>query len=172
MSRNAALSGTGQAYVERRRARLCEGLRRTADDVVAADAEPLTAERLEFIRRDAEELYWNELSWEELTDEEVIPGGHLTEMVFPGFLAFVEGLLVDRVPADALAPARPHPDAVEEILAFLGERYAEATAQIEAGADSQKLVWARHMTARLIDLVLYRLYRLSPAEQERLEAAA
>ena len=172
MSRNAALSGTGQAYVERRRARLCQGLRRTADDVVAAGAEPLTAERLEFIRRDAEELYWNELSWEELTDEEAIPGGHLTEMVFPGFLAFIEGLLVDRVPADALAPARPHPDAVEEILAFLGERYAEATAQIEAGADSQKLVWARHMTAQLVDLVLYRLYRLTPAEQERLESPA
>ena len=172
MSRNAALSGTGQAYVERRRARLCTGLQRPAGDVVAANAEPLSAERLEFIRRDAEELYWNELSWEELTDEEAIPGGHLTEMVFPGFLAFVEGLLVDRVPADALVPARPHPDAVEEILVFLGERYAEATSRIEGGADSQKLVWARHMTARLIDLVLYRLYRLSPAEQERLEAAA
>ena len=151
MSRNAAISGTGQAYVERRRARLCEGLQRPAE-TVAADAEPLSAERLEFIRRDAEELYWNELSWEELTDEEAIPGGHLTEMVFPGFLAYVEGLLVDRVPADALAPARPHPDAVEEILVFLGERYAEATAQIEAGADSQKLVWARHMTAQLVDL--------------------
>ena len=171
MSRNAAISGTGQAYVERRRARLCEGLQRPAE-TVAADAEPLSAERLEFIRRDAEELYWNELSWEELTDEEAIPGGHLTEMVFPGFLALVEGLLVDRVPADALAPARPHPDAVEEILVFLGERYAEATAQIEAGADSQKLVWARHMTAQLVDLVLYRLYRLTPAEQERLESPA
>jgi hypothetical protein len=171
MSRNAALSGTGQAYVERRRARICAGLQRPAE-VVAADAEPLSAERLEFIRREAEELYWNELSWEELTDEEVIPGGHLTEMVFPGLLAFIEGLLVDRVPADALAPPRPHPDAVEEILVFLGERFAEATSELENGADSQKLVWARHMTARLIDLVLYRLYRLTPAEQERLEAAA
>ncbi len=171
MSRNAAISDTAVAYVERRRAHVCAVLERPAD-VVAADAEPLTAERMESIRRDAEELYWNELSWEELTDEEAIPGGHLTEMVFPGFLAFVEGLLVDRVPADALAPARPHPDAVEEILGFLGERYADATARIESGADSQKLVWARHMTARLIDLVLYRLYRLTPAERERLEAAA
>ncbi|HEU0302032.1 MAG TPA: hypothetical protein VFR37_21430 [Longimicrobium sp.] len=169
MSRNAAIAGTGQAYVERRRAHVCGGLGRPAQ-VAGAHAEPLSAERLEFVRREAEDLYWNELSWEELTAEEAIPGGHLTEMVFPGLLAFVEGLLVDRVPADALAPACPHPDAVEEILAFLGERYAQATSELEAGADSQKLVWARHMTARLIDLVLYRLYRLTPAEQERLEA--
>ena len=171
MSRNAALSGTGQAYVERRRSRICAALQRPAT-VVAADAEPLSPERMEFIRHEAEELYWNELAWEEMTDEEAIPGGHLTEMVFPGLLAFIEGLLVDDVPADAPAPARPHPDAVEEILAFLGERFAEATARLESGADSQKLVWARCMTAQLIDLVLYRLYRLSPAEQERLEAAA
>jgi hypothetical protein len=168
MSRNAAMPSTGQAYVERRRAHVCGALDRPAQ-VVGADAEPLSAQRLEFVRGEAEELYENELSWEELTDEEAIPGGHLTEMVFPGLLALVEGLLVDRVPDDALAPARPHPDGVEEILVFLGERYADATARLEAGADSQKLVWARHMTARLIDLVLYRLYRLTPAEQERLE---
>lgn len=171
MSRNAALSGTGQAYVERRRAHVCAALDRPAQ-VAGADAEPLTPERMDFIRREAEDLYWNELSWEELTDEEAVPGGHLTEMVFPGTLAFVEGLLVERVPDDALAPARPHPDAVEEILAFLGERYAQAMADIQGGADSQKLVWARAMTARLIDLVLYRLYRLTPAERERLEARA
>lgn len=171
MSRNAALAGIGQAYVERRRTRICGALDRPAP-TAAADAEPLPADRLESIRRDGEDLYWNELEWEELTDEEAIPGGHLTEMVFPGFMAYIRGLLVETVPADALAPARPHPDVVEEILAFLGERFAEATAQLEAGADSQQLVWQRTMTARLIDLVLYRLYRLSPAEQERLEAQA
>ena len=171
MSRNAALSTTGQAYVERQRARLCAALGRPAV-AAGADAEPLSPERMEFMRREGEDLYWNELEWEELTDEEAIPGGHLTEMVFPGFLAYIRGLVLEAVPADALAPARPHPDVVEEILAFLGERFAETTAELEAGADSQKLVWQRHMTARLIDLVLYRLYRLTPAEQERLEAQA
>jgi hypothetical protein len=171
MSRNAALSTTGQAYVERRRARLADSLERPAI-VAGADAQPLSAEQMEFMRREGEDLYWNELEWEELTDEEAIPGGHLTEMVFPGFLAYIRGLLVEIVMEDALAPARPHPDVVEEILAFLGERYAEATTELESGADSQKLVWQRHMTARLIDLVLYRLYRLTPAEQERLETAA
>jgi hypothetical protein len=171
MSRNAASTITGQAYVERRRARIREALGRPLVPV-GADAEPMADEQLDFARREAEELYWNELSWEELTQEESMPGGPLTEMVFPGFLAFIEGLLVDAVPADALAPPRPHPDAVEEILAFLGERYAEATAGIEAGADSQKLVIARAMTGRLVDLVLLRLYRVTPAEQERLDAVA
>jgi hypothetical protein len=169
MSRNAALAGIGQAYVERRRTRICGALDRPAP-AAGADAEPLPSDRLEFMRRDGEDLDWNELEWEELTDEEVIPGGHLTEMVFPGFMAYIRGLLVENVPDDALAPARPHPDAVEEILGFLGERFAETTTELENGADSQKLVWQRHMTARLIDLVLYRLYRLTPAEQERLEA--
>lgn len=171
MSRNSTESSTAQAYVETRRARITRGLGR---EPVAAGhaADPLGPERLESMRRDAEDLYWNELSWEELTDEEAIPGGHLTEMVFPGFLAFVEGLLVEKVPADALAPARPHPDAVEEILSFLGERYAAMTADLENGIDSQKVVWARAMTVRLIDLVLYRLYRLTAAERERLDSLA
>jgi hypothetical protein len=168
MSRNAAVSSTGQAFVERRRAAIREALGRPLT-AAGAGAEPLSPVRLEFVRREAEELYWNELSWEELTQEETIPGGPLTEMVFPGFLAFIEGLLVDRVPHDALAPARPHPDAVEEILAFLGERHAEASQQIESGADSQNLIWARAMTGRLVDLVLYRLYRVTPSERERLD---
>jgi hypothetical protein len=169
MSSNAAVPGTGHAFIERRRAAIREAVDRPLAPV-GADAPPLPADQLDFARREAEELYWNELSWEEITQEETIPGGPLAEMVFPGFLAFVGGLLVDRVPADALSPARPHPDAVEEILAFLGERYIEATAQVEEGADSQKLIWARVMTARLVDLVLFRLYRLSPAERERLDA--
>jgi hypothetical protein len=170
MSKHIAEPGTGQVYVELRRARISHAIGRPRHSPVQ-DAEPLSADRLEFFRREAEDLYWNELSWEELTDEELVVGGHLTEMVFPGFLAFVEGLLVDQAPADALAPARPHPDAVEEILSFLGERYAALTAELEAGADSQRVVWARAMTAQLVDLVLYRLHRLNAAERERVESA-
>lgn len=162
------MSGAAQAFVDQRRARIAATLGRALEPAVQC-ADPLSPDRLAFFRKEAEELYWNELEWEELTDEEAIVGGHMTEMVFPGFLAFVQGLLVDRAPDDALAPARPHPDAVEEILLFLGERHAEAAAELEAGVDSQKVVWARLMTAHLIDLVLYRLHRLSPAEQETLE---
>jgi hypothetical protein len=168
MTRNTADAGAAQAFVEQRRARLFAILGRTSDPV-GARAEPLPPERLSHFRREGEELYWNELVWEELTDEEAITGGHLTEMVFPAFLAFVDGLLVDRVPDDSRAPASPHPDAVEEILVFLGERYAEATADLENGCDSQNVVWARMMARRLIDLVLCRLYRVDPAEQEMVE---
>lgn len=170
MSKQAADPGTAQAYLELRRASILDGVSRPLSRV-AEDAEPLAADRLGFFRREAEELYWNELSWEELTDEELVAGGHLTEMVFPGFLAFVEGLLVERAPADSLAPARPHPDAVEEVLTFLAERCVELTAELEAGVDSQRVVWARSMTCQLVDLVLYRLYRLSAGEREQLEAA-
>lgn len=161
-------SGTGQSYVQSRRSRIQGELGRSSYSGV--DTPPASPERIDFFRREAEDLYWNELEWEQLTDEEAIGGGHLTEMVFPGFLAFVEGLLVDRVPHDALAPASPHPDAVEAILQFLGERYAALSAEVDGGADSEVLVWARAMTSQLIDLVLYRLYGLSPAERERVEA--
>lgn len=170
MSKHTAEPGAAQAYVELRRARIAEAIERPLRPV-APDAEALSPERLAFFRREAEDLYWNELSWEELTDEELVAGGHLTELVFPGLLAFVDGLLIDRAPADSLAPARPHPDAVEEILAFLGERCAELSAKLESGVDSQRVVWARAMTSQLVDLVLYRLYRLSPAERERVENA-
>jgi hypothetical protein len=155
--------------VEARRSRLLEMLDRDVQ-AVGSGSIPLPAERIEFLRREGEELYWNELAWEELTDEERIPGGHLTELVFPGFLAFIDGLLVETVPSGVYEPPRPHPDVVEEILYFLGGRLAETRARLERGADSERLVWARAMTAHLIDLVLYRLYRVSPAEKEFLEA--
>lgn len=167
MSKPAAPISPAQAFVEQRRTRVLNAIGRAP--YTFPDAEALPADRLAFFRREAEDLYWNELHWEQLTDEEAVAGGHMTEMVFPGFLAFVEGLLVDRVPADALSPARPHPDAVEEILTFVAERYAAASQELESGADSQKLVWHRLMASELVDLVLYRLYRLSPAEVEALE---
>jgi hypothetical protein len=167
MRNPAAPVHPAQSIVEQRRKRILCSIDRTPHDF--PDAETLSADRLAFIRREAEELYWNELSWEQLTDEEAVAGGHMTEMVFPGFLAYVDGLLVDRVPAGAPNPARPHPDAVEEILTFVAERYAAATRELEAGIDSQKVVWARMMSSELVDLVLYRLYRLSPDEVEALE---
>jgi hypothetical protein len=167
-SRPTTAVGAAQV-IEMRRARIFDALGQ-ARPPVGAGAERLSAEALVHLRREAEELYWTELSWEELTDEEAITGaGHMTEMVFPGFLTFVGGLLVDDFRPDAPAP-RPHPDAVEEILAFLGERFVAATQELENGIDSQKVVWARQMTSHLIDLVLYRLYRLSPQEVEALEA--
>ena len=169
MSNQAAESGMAQAHLELRRARILDAIRRS-HEVAAAAGEPLEAERVAHLVKEAEDLYWNELSWEELTDEEVVSGGHLTELAFPGFLAFVDGVLLEEVPAGSTTPARPHPDVVEEILLFLSERYARFTAELGRGADSERLVWARAMTARLIDLVLYRLYRLTPDEREDLDS--
>jgi len=170
MTRNTAAAGAAQAFVEQRRARICRLLGYTPEPV-GLGAAPLSPELLAHMRSEAEELYWNELVWEELTDEEAVTGGgHMTEMVFPGFLAFVNGLLLEEVAAGSRHVAVPHPDAVEEILTFLGERYAESTAELESGADSQKVVWARQMTRHLIDLTLFRLYRLGRADQEMLEA--
>jgi hypothetical protein len=157
------------AHVESRRGRVLEALERDAERV-GAGAIPLPPEGIEYLRRDAEELYWNELAWEELTDEERVSGGHLTELVFPGFLAFIDGLLLESAPTGSFESPRPHPDVVEEILLFLAERFLDSSARLEQGADSESLVWSRAMTAQLIDLVLYRLYRVTPAEREALEA--
>ena len=122
---------------------------------------------MEHLRREAEDLYWNELLWEELTQEEAVAGGHLTELVFPAFLAFIDGLLP---PDTAFPDAHPHPDVVEGILSFLGERFATLTAELQNGADSRRCVVARSMTAALLDLVLYRLYGVTVAERETIEA--
>ncbi|MEX2582058.1 MAG: hypothetical protein WD766_02220 [Gemmatimonadota bacterium] len=157
-----------QAHIETRRSRILEGLERMAAPVVSA-AEPLSREQVDHLVRDAEELYWNELAWEELTDEESVSGGHLTELVFPGFLAFIDGLLLESLPHGVAGYPKPRPEVVEEILVFLAERYTEVTSELERGADSENLVWARAMTTHLIDLVLYRLYRVTSAEREDLE---
>jgi hypothetical protein len=171
MRKQAAETGMPQAHLETRRSRIIERLDRTVEPVGLGGA-PLSREKIDHLVREAEELYWNELAWEELTDEEMVEGGHLTELVFPGLLAFVDGLLLESLPSAVSGRARPHPDVVEEILLFLAERYADATVRLEQGADSGTLVWARAMTAQLIDLVLYRLYRISPAEREDLEGRA
>jgi hypothetical protein len=165
---NAAEPGMAIQHVESRRALLHAAIPRKLEPV-GGTGEPLPREHLEYLLQEAQDLYWNELSWEEITEEEAVSGGRLTELVFPAFLAFVDGLLLDRLPPRVPGTARPHPEVVEEVLLFLGERYAEQTAELTGGADSQKLVWARAMTAQLIDLVLYRLYQLSPAEREELE---
>ena len=153
-----------QAHLESRRCRIRGGIDHPLRSA-GASAEPLSGDRVYHLLREAEDLYWNELSWEQATDEEVVSGGRLTELVFPAFLAFVDGLL----PNESRAGSRPHPDVVEEILIFLSQHFLRFSVELEAGADSQRLVWARAMTARLIDLVLYRLHRLTAEECEALD---
>jgi len=79
-----ANTATAQAQVDARRARIASLLDRPLDPAAAGEAE-LTDDQFEFLVAEAQDLYFNELAWEELTDEESVSGGHLTELVFPGF---------------------------------------------------------------------------------------
>src|SRR5690606_38435314 len=114
----------------RRRARL-ERLLQHA--LVPPRASGVSEEKRSFLREEAEELYWNELEWEKLTSEEMRTGGsELVELAFPGFLAFINGLLLKEVMTDSLAPAAPRPEVVDDVLLFLTRRYLELLSETEA----------------------------------------
>ncbi|MBR9991216.1 MAG: hypothetical protein KFH98_15750 [Gemmatimonadetes bacterium] len=142
-----------EVFLARRRARLEHLLQHP---LVPPRSSGVSEDRRNFLREEAEELYWNELEWEKLTSEEMRSGGsELVELTFPGFLAFINGLLLKEVNSDSLAPASPRPEVVEDVLLFLSRRYLELLSETEAGPRLE-----REMTERLIDLVLYRLHGL------------
>lgn len=140
-------------FLARRRARLEQILQ---SPLVAPRSSGIDEERRKFLTEEAEELYWNELEWENLTSEEMQGGSELVELAFPGFLTFVDGLLLKEVNPDSQAPARPRPEVVEDILLFLARRHLELLPESEPQA-----VLEREMTTRLIDLVLYRLHNIA-----------
>lgn len=151
-------------YIARRRAHLGRVLQHP---LLPPRPSGVDEERRNYLREEAEELYWNELEWEKLTAEEMSQGGSaLVEFAFPGFLAFINGLLLKEVNSDSLAPASPRPEVVEDILLFLATRCLELLP-----ATDQKLVLERDMTSRLIDLVLYRLHGIPVDGIDRLEIA-
>jgi hypothetical protein len=124
-------------------------------------------ERRAYLLEEAEELYWNELEWEKLTEEEMSSGGSaLVEFAFPGFLAFIDGLLLKKANVDSPVPATPRPEVVEDVLLFLATRCLELIPETEP---VRKL--EREMTERLIDLVLYRLHGLAVDGIDRIELA-
>lgn len=123
-------------------------------------------ERLAHLTQQAEELYWNELAWEQITAEETAGGSALVEFMFPGFLAFVDGLLLRETSPDSPAPAMPRPRVVEEILRFLAAR---CVAPDEG--EGEESAAERMVTERLIDLVLYRLYSVPVEGTGRLDGA-
>lgn len=142
-----------EVFLARRRARLEHLLQHP---LVPPRPSGVSEDRRQFLREEAEELYWNELEWEKLTSEEMCRGGsELVELTFPGFLAFIDGLLLKEVNRDSLAPARPRPEVVEDVLLFLSRHYLELLAETEPARRLE-----REMTERLIDLVLYRLHGL------------
>jgi hypothetical protein len=140
-------------FLARRRARL-EKILQTA--LVPPRSSNIPPDRRQFLREEAEELYWNELEWEKLTAEEMEGGRELVEFTFPGFLAFIDGLLLKEVHVDSPVPANPRPEVVEDVLLFLSTRYLEMLPETDAASKLE-----RDMTERLIDLVLYRLHNIA-----------
>ena len=159
--------------VEGRRERLTRALGQPLNDPVSIDT-PLTDEARSHLLEDAQDLYWNELEWENLTEEEATDGAPLSELTFPGLLAFVRGLLLTEVNPDALAPAEPRPQVVEDILSFLAGRIVELEERLSAPSDDDdvaQLRSERDTTDRLLDLVLYLYHGLDAARVEALEAS-
>lgn len=120
------------------------------------------------------ELYENELEWENITGEEQLDDGAVVQLAFPGFLAFIRGLLLSEAMPDSLAPASPRPEVVDDVLVFLGGRALELKEDFVRG-DPDAEVAARtavalRMTDRLIDLVMFHLYSLTAAEIEAFDA--
>jgi hypothetical protein len=134
---------------------------------------PLPETERDFLREAGEDLYWNDLEWEKLTQEERLDEEFLTEMAFPGFLAFVRGLLLSDAMPDSPVPPRPAPEVVEDLLGFLAARVVElgeqATGEEAEDADHKEAELA--MTSRLLDLVVCVLHDLGPEDVGKVEAA-
>lgn len=133
----------------------------------AAGAELSESER-EHLRNSATDLYVNELAWENLTDEEQVEGEPLAELAFAGFLAFIQGLLLDQVMPDSLAPANPRPEIAEDVVNFLAERVVALEEKMGGVGeeDAEQRERDLGLTDRLLDLVLFRLHGVDPADAE------
>lgn len=155
-----------EALLEQRRARLERLLDRPLIlPIHARHRESLPSERRNFLREEAEELYWNELAWDKLTADDVDVGGSVVDLTFPGFLAFIEGLL-PRSGYDSASAPQQRTEVIEDILLFLARRCIELNAQKVARALPE-----REITEQLVDQVLYRLYDFPLDDIERLETA-
>jgi hypothetical protein len=133
----------------------------------------LDAEARGHLKEAAEELYINELEWEKLTKEERLDEEFLTELAFPGFLAFIRGLLLSETMPDSLAPPRPSPEVVQDLLGYLASRVVELEESLSdsEGEEREHREAELKMTDRLVDLVLYLLHDLGPEEVKKVEAA-
>lgn len=161
MSQPPQTSATsGQRLLAAHRERLESLVQRPLDRPSGPEIPP---ERRSHLRQQAVELYWNELSWEQITADQMGGGTRLVELMFPGLLAFVDGLLLRETNPDSTAPATPRPEAVEDLLQFLARRCVELEEEVEESASIERLI-----TRRLIDLVLYRLHGV-PVEGRELD---
>ena len=134
----------------------------------------LSESEREHLRDAATDLYLNELAWENITDEEQVEGEPLAELAFPGLLAFIQGLLLEQVMPDSLAPANPRPEIVEDVVRFLAERVVALQDEMGGPSEGDAEQQARDLalTDRLLDLVLFRLHGVDPADAEGFRDAA
>lgn len=162
-----------KTMLEARRQRLERTLGRPIAVPAPSDGPALSEAERAHLHHAATDFYWNEVEWENLTEEERMESGSLAEMVFPGFLAFIRGLLLAEVMPDSLAPANPRPEIVTGVLEFLAGRVVELEEQRDADGDEDPARTAGElaMTDRLIDLVLFQLHGIDPADVEGLEGA-
>ncbi|MEZ4415016.1 MAG: hypothetical protein R3E10_04620 [Gemmatimonadota bacterium] len=151
--------------VEERRARLESAIGKKLPETVAGDGAAESKER-QYLREEALDLYWNELEWENLTEEEHLEGGPLPQLTFPGFLAFVRGLLLKKALPTAKAEAQPRPEVVEDLVAFLAGRVLELDAELKSGEadDAERTRAERAMTSQLLDVVLQTLHEIDPGD--------
>ena len=159
--------------IEGRRERLERILGRTLKAPQPAVGLPLSAEAREYLVGEAQNLYWNDLEWERITDEEALDQGAIVQLAFPGFLAFIRGLLLHEVMPDSRAPASPRPQVVEDVLGFLARRVVELEEGIPT-APKDEVEAAREelsLTSQLVDLVLYQFHGVGAKDVERIEAA-
>ncbi len=167
------MSDPVETLLAERKERLATGLGRSLELPPSSGLTPLTPEKRSYLLGEAQSLYWNELEWENITEEERMDGGGLVELTFPGFLAYVRGLLLDQVMPDALAEAEPRPEVVQDITRFLAERVVELRGALGSGdGEDDRISEELAMTGRLVDLVLAELYGVTPEERERLEDGA
>ncbi len=150
------------------------GMRRSVDrelapvDIVLRQTKP---EARTHLFEEACELYWTELGWEEETGEEAVGAGgrELTEMVFPGLLAFIDALLPRN---DNGEPDRDRErrDVAHDFLLWLAGRLVELrSANPGELSERTRLRRQEALTDELIDLVAYRLYGLTSQEVERIQ---
>jgi hypothetical protein len=166
------MTDRASTLLEARRERLERILGRPLQPPEDGSGDPLTPEARTYLRNEAESLYWNDLEWEHITDEEALEEGRITHLAFPGFLAFIRGLLLHEVMPDSQAPATPRPQVVEDVLAFLSGRVVELEEGLARPVDEEdKLRNELEMTSHLVDLVLYLFHDVAPEDIERIEAA-
>ncbi len=160
--------------LEGRREKMERALGRTLAVPEPASGPELSESEREHLCNAAADLYLNELAWENITDEEKVEGEPLAELTFPGFLAFIQGLLLDQVMPDSLAPANPRPEIAEEVARYLAERIIDLQDKTGGAGDEDSEHGDRDLalTDRLLDLVLFRLHGVDPADVEGFRDAA